>query len=69
MSNHAHHRPRTERADRGLIDLAIAMSGCTCRPDLRHISANHTRAEHDPDCPAADHASQYVLGKPRKDNT
>ena len=69
MSNRAHLRPRPARADRSLVDLALALAGCTCRPDLRHISANHTRAEHDPDCPAADHASQYLLGKPRKDNT
>ena len=65
MSNRAHLRPRPARADRSLVDLALALAGCTCRPDLRHLGPNHTRVEHDPDCPAQHQASQYLIALPK----
>ena len=52
MSNRARRRPRPKRVERPLVTEALTMAGCTCRADVRHLSAAWVELAHERGCPA-----------------
>lgn len=53
------------QAQRHAAITAAKASGCTCRPEIRHVRSidgvPHLEVRHDDWCPMNDHGTQYVI--------
>lgn len=52
--------------ERKSLEIALRTSGCICNYNAVHTGPGRVRIEHDDWCPMIDHASQIIIGIPKK---